>query len=304
MSKKKVAIIGSGRVGSNLAVSLWNTKKYEICAIIDKRPSAAKRIARRVHCPIFSTKPDALPNDASIIVIAIPDDMISDLVQRLLKVNVGILNNCMVVHTSGALSSELLNPLAIKGVGIAAIHPIQSFQEFEKAPTDLKNVYFGIEGSLNAIKAAENLVLDLGAIPVLITGAAKPFYHLACSIASNFLVTLLSMVFDILGTSGFDRKSIYQMLKPLLMTTLKNVETSSPEKALTGPVSRGDMETVAVHLQALKTKYPDYLESYVELAKITAQISLKEKRISEIQAEQLDELLRLYISTFDKCGRN
>lgn len=290
MKTKRVALIGCGRLGSTLAISLWG-KKYTISAIIDKNLANVRSIAQRVNCPILSVHVNDLPDNLPILLIATPDNSIHDVVSDLLKLDNGKLKHCLVAHASGAIACDILNPLIKKGARVASIHPIQTFQPSDSGPTNLKQVYFGIEADVNAIDDAEILVKDLGGIAVRIPSEAKPYYHLACSIASNFLVSLLYMVFEILSSLELNVSSINQMIKPLLMTTLKNVENSSPQKALTGPISRGDIETIKSHLHVLKQHFPDFLKSYRELATLATKISLEEKRITSDQSEKLIELL-------------
>lgn len=297
MKNKNAALIGCGRVGSTLAISLWE-REYKISAIIDVNQDITQSIAQRVNCPILSTKVSDLPVGLSIIFIATPDRIIKDIVLQLLALDKEILNHCLIAHTSGAVSYTILNPLIKKGARVASIHPIQTFLQFDNEPTNLKQVYFGIEASTEAIDDAELLVKDLGGIPIRIPTEAKPLYHLACSIASNFLVTLMTMVLDILCSFEYDfeydKELLFKMVEPLLMTTLKNIEEKTPEKALTGPISRGDIETVRAHLQSLNKYFPDYLQSYIELAVITSKVSLNENRISQIQSDRLIELLRSF----------
>ena len=199
----------------------------------------------------------------------------------------------IIAHTSGSMTSDVLSPLADLGA-VASLHPVQSFRKIADGPTPIKNIYFSVEGNPVAVRKLSSMVRELQAKPVQISADDKSVYHLACSVASNFLVTLMRMSFDMLRSAGFKEDQLFEIIEPLLATTLDNVKVNGPEKALTGPISRGDTETIKSHLNVLNQKFPEYLSSYIELANATVQLSLNDCRISENQAQKIIQMLIEY----------
>ncbi|MBN1349481.1 DUF2520 domain-containing protein [candidate division KSB1 bacterium] len=294
MTKKSVAIIGCGRVGSNLAFSLWKTKKYAIRALIDTQLSVAGALAGRTECPVYSVSINSIPDEPLLILIATPDDAINDVAKNLAARTDFEFSRCLVAHTSGALSSDILQPLAEKGAKIASLHPVQSFSKFEQQPTSLKNLYFGIEAAPDVAIEIDSIIKDLGGRAVHIAPEMKAFYHLACAITSNFSVTLLYIALNILQFTGIDKAIAAKILEPLVSTTLQNIAESSPEAALTGPIVRGDIETITKHLNALKSEFPEFAACYVQLAKITNKIGFDAQRITKAQSDNLVDLINQF----------
>ncbi|MDZ7261191.1 MAG: DUF2520 domain-containing protein [candidate division KSB1 bacterium] len=293
--EQKVVLIGAGRVGSTLAVHL-REKGYTICAVISRSRASASACAEKVQCPLAATDIQELPSAASIILITTPDDAIPSVVQSLVKLDPTLLKDRLVAHTSGALSSSILAPLKKEGALVASIHPVQTFPPVGNRIAHLTGVYFGIEGNDQAIKKARKLVEDLGGIPIVLPEEVKGLYHLACTMASNYLVTLIGASLTILRSLNLSEKEAFCLLKPLLEGTLKNIENSGVSKALTGPIARGDVETVRLHLTLLEEKYPDLLPLYLSLGTKAMEISLAQGKIELNQIQKLIELWSQKIS--------
>ncbi len=127
-----------------------------------------------------------------------------------------------------------------------SFHPLQSLTRADDASA-LEGAYIGLEGPPRGIAAGIELAVGLGMRYVVIPAEAKPRYHLAAAMASNFLVTLLGMVQEVLASLDIDRRDGLAMLEPLLRGTMDNLASRGPEEALTGPVVRGDVETLRSH---------------------------------------------------------
>ncbi|HDP99427.1 MAG TPA: DUF2520 domain-containing protein [bacterium] len=263
----RLAIIGVGRVGSALALAL-DKDVVETKAIIDSDSERLRIISNLVEASCYSTDIADLPV-VDVIIIAIPDDGIASMVARLEKVFSHQKLAQFVFHTSGVLTSEVLMPLKKKqSVFIASLHPVQTFSGSIDDQRRFKHAYFDVEGDAEAMVQAEIITNLLGSQLIEIIPEQKPIFHLACTMASNYLNSLLFMVTNLMKHIDLSEKEALNILYPLLEATLQNIKQDGLEKALTGPVLRGDIGTVQKHLQILQNKFPHFKQAYLELGKI------------------------------------
>jgi predicted short-subunit dehydrogenase-like oxidoreductase (DUF2520 family) len=159
-----------------------------------------------------------------------------------------------VFHTSGILPARLLSPLQRKGARIASIHPAQSFPD-KSAPARLfKGITWGIEGDAEALREGERIIRRLGGNVLRLAASDKAVYHTACSLASNAFAALVETAAGLLEETGIGREQAMTVLFPLVQGSLQNVKNFGLGKALTGPVVRGDLGTVRLHLEVLEKK--------------------------------------------------
>jgi len=251
-----IALIGSGRTGLALA-RLFSKRDIPVSVVVDIDLQEAEACQRLCSSTVISTQLDELPQNTSIVLIAVPDDAIADVGDQLAAGNI-ITRNIIAVHTSGLLSSRVLNKISDSGGLVASFHPCTSF--VAGAPVSLEGVCVTLEGDDEAVQRLTKLACQLGAIPKQISADAKPLYHAACALASNHFVALLHVVSQIMTGLG-DPDGIESLL-PLIRTTLDHVEESGVDGALTGPVSRGDSGTVQQHIRALAQYDPAILDIY------------------------------------------
>ncbi|MBN2266180.1 MAG: DUF2520 domain-containing protein, partial [Candidatus Aminicenantes bacterium] len=166
-----------------------------------------------------------------------------------------------VLHTSGSLPGSALAPLARRGATVASLHPVQAFPRKDMPASIFRGVTWAVEGDAAAVEAAARVVRALRGHILLLSAANKPLYHAACALASNALVALEWTAAGLLGRAGLDERASVAALRPLLQGTLQNVNSLGLEKALTGPILRGDAATVKRHLEALRAA-PEALEVY------------------------------------------
>lgn len=241
---KSFSVIGSGRVGTALALALCQ-KGLELKYLADSSPARARR-ARKLIGQGRATDDNLLAaRRAGIIFICVPDDLITEVVKEM---SAAELSGKFVFHTSGACSSELLQPLSLKGARVASFHPAQTFADYPGNPGLFKGIYIGIEGQPEAVELGKKLAVRLGSRVLLLSAAEKQLYHLAMCVSSNFLVILLFEVKELLKTVGLEEPAVLEILAPLLNKTLQNVKNLGVEASLTGPVARGDLKTVEKHL--------------------------------------------------------
>ncbi|MBC7348793.1 MAG: DUF2520 domain-containing protein [Candidatus Aminicenantes bacterium] len=279
---KTLSIIGAGRVGTSLAAALTR-KGLSLKYLSDPLPGRARRVRQMISQGRATTDNKLAARSAGIIFICVPDDLIPVVVKELQELD---WQGKYVFHTSGACASDLLQPLSKKGARVASFHPAQTFAGDLPEPGLFQGIYIGLEGQAEAVKLGQKLAARLGAQALLLSAREKPLYHLALSISSNFLIVLLNEVKELLRTSGLEEETILEILTPLLDKTLQNVKKLGIESSLTGPVIRGDLETVKKHL-TLTAKQPGLDRVYRALAsealKIAGRHGLSPKKIRALK---------------------
>jgi len=283
-----IVIIGAGKVGTSLGYAL-SRKKHTIKALVCKSIYSAMESQKMIgQGEIFDDKALAA-RQGQWIVLSVPDDEIEKSARELATSDMGW-EGRLVFHCSGLLSTESLKHLEKKGAWTASIHPIQSFPQKKPALDAFKGIYFGLEGKGKALDLAKRIVHQLESQYVILESQDKPLYHVACSMASNFLVTLLDAASLLLGQIGKDENVNFQLLLPLVQGTLQNVKNFNTHSALTGPIFRGDEKSIQKHLRALR-KFPLQKKIYQELGRYMLQIVEGEKKLPSKKIRALRALL-------------
>ena len=274
-----VAIIGAGRVGLTLARAL----------VLSGTPvRLLVRAARRVPAglPDPELKWQSALEVADLVIIAVPDDVITGVAQQLAKMG-GIGARHVVLHTSGVRGCEALVPLVASGAALGSIHPLQTFADAQGDPAALTGTPAVVEGSAEAVRAARGLAGALGMAPILeLSADRKPLYHAAAVFASNYVVTLAAVAERLAREAGAGDAS-GQLFHALLANTVRNLALEDPATALTGPIRRGDVGTVAAHLQVLDGS--DRI-LYVALAREALRLA-RTGGLEESEARRLERVL-------------
>ncbi len=257
-----VAIIGAGRLGSSLGRALAE-KGYPIVAVTCRRPSSAGESRKKIGQGKALTDNAAAVRAAGLIFLCLPDDEIWREVQSLSRALFDW-SGKIVYHTSGFLSSRVLEPLKTKGAIIGSFHPAQSFPRKAMPSSRFRGIFIGLEGDDRALFRAKEIVRRLGGRVLILSAGAKPLYHAACTMASNSLVVLMSATTRLLSRARIDEKTALQLLLPLVEGTLQNVKKLGPTSSLSGPFARFDFGTVEAHIESLRGS-PDLLSLYREL---------------------------------------
>ncbi len=261
---KTYSIVGAGRLGTALGAALAG-KGWQTEAIVDRDVRAARESRRIVGCGRVSTSLAAAAKAGGTVIIAVPDDAVSGVAAALARAP-GSWAKRNVFHTSGLLPADVLGPLAERGAWVASLHPVQSFPRKDVAPSVFEGITWGLEGDAAAFMEAERIVRALRGHVLLLSAKDKAIYHAACTLASNAFVALEWTAAGVLGQAGVPGEDAPGLLLPLVQGTLQNVKSLGLEKALTGPVVRGDVTTVREHLKALEAD-PAAREVYRVLGK-------------------------------------
>ncbi len=292
---KKIGFIGCGRVGSALALLLQQAG-YEVVGVASRRQTSAEILAERLGCPALDGPEVARQADALFLTTS--DDAIAPVSAALAGV-AAFHDGQIVLHLSGALTSEALAPAAAQGAITLSLHPIQSLASVEQAIAILPGSYFSIEGDDRGFCFAREVVARLKGQSFLLDAGAKVLYHAACVAASNYFVGLLACSLDLLEEADIPEEMRLPALLPLVAGTLNNIRTLGIPQALTGPIARGDAGTLEKHLAALEG-LPEQLRIYLSLGLKTVDVARAKGTITPEQAKDLRSLLMSHIGRLEE----
>ena len=287
-------IIGAGKVGSCFAVEL-SAAGYEVRFLTERNKSRTGRIKRNVKGLITSSEINAQAiEESDIVLICVQDKGISLAVDEI-KATGADIKGKLFIHTSGALSSEVFKKLKAGVKNTASFHPIQTFREISyKDNSLLRNIYFGIEGGSEAKKFLVKLVKSLKSKYIEIPKNKKYLYHSASVIASNFLVTYMDIISGILKSAGIKKGDAFEIYKPIIMQTLKNIEESGSIDSLTGPIERNDTELLSRQIESIAVEMPQLLEFYLNMSNETSKVALKKKSLTKEEFNKLNKIINEY----------
>ena len=294
--KPTVSIIGAGRLGQALALALQSSG-YPILALVARHRQKAGKAAALLSKTQGKPKPLALAAnqlaklpETDLILVATPDDAIAETALTLSSLLTGKARTAFL-HTSGALSSEALAPLAKNGFQTGSIHPLVSISDSVSGAASLRGAFFCLEGTRKAKLLAAAIVRDLGGNSFEIKPANKALYHAAAVMASPHLTALFELATEMLAACGLSQSKAQQVFMPLLESTVNNLKTSNPRQALTGTFARGDVATVRRHLEALsRPEFAAALEVYKLLGLRSLQLAEK-KDLDERLLKEIRKLL-------------
>jgi predicted short-subunit dehydrogenase-like oxidoreductase (DUF2520 family) len=287
---KDISIIGAGVVGTAVA-SLAQQAAYEVVAVASRSFESARRAAHVLGKGVAVEDPAEAARRGAIVLITTPDDAIATVCEKLARAK-AFRPGSVVAHCSGALSSEVLMPAKREcGAAIGSIHPMQTFPTVGIAISHFADTWCYCEGDEAAVAALRELFEAMGGHVEQIGTSGKVLYHAACVMACNYLVALLDAAADLAEAAGIDRARAVTAMHPLVAATVENVARLGCAGALTGPIARGDVETVGRHLEAIARSSPELTDLYALLGHRTLRIAENKGKLSEALVEQLRELL-------------
>lgn len=291
MNQKNVAIIGAGRVGGAVGY-LLSRAGYTITAAA-RTAGSAQKAAAFIGAKRSETDVSNAARAADIIFITTPDGAIKDTC-RILAKSGAIKPGALVIHMSGAHSLDLLESAGEVGALRAVIHPLQSVPSMELGVKNIPGSYFRIEADSSGIDICREIVKALGGIELRMPGwvsdrHSAALYHAGAVAVSNFFVSLIHYGLRFYISLGAERDVALKAVLPLIKGTLKNIEEAGIPSALTGPIMRGDIETVIGHIDAMKQRAPELLPLYLALARETVEVATERG----LPKEKAEEMLRL-----------
>jgi predicted short-subunit dehydrogenase-like oxidoreductase (DUF2520 family) len=242
-----IAFIGAGALASSMARSLGQ-RGYEIREFVIRKPAKRNEaLAREISAQLSTFKTCNL--DADILWLAVPDDAIADCANQLAKR--GSLRGKIALHSSGALGSDVLNPMRKAGAAVASVHPMMSFSAASQNP-DLTGVWFSVEGDSNAVRAARAIVAKLGGNLFNLKTDKKALYHAFGAMIAPLLVGHLEAAQQIGKRVGLDARKSRAVMKPIVEKVVAAFLEGGADKAFSGPFLRGDVKTVERHLVSIR----------------------------------------------------
>jgi predicted short-subunit dehydrogenase-like oxidoreductase (DUF2520 family) len=262
-----ISIIGAGRLGTALGKALRRAG-HRIELVVARRAANSRRAASLIGGdPLSVSAPRLLAFNAAarvrllrsdVVIISTPDDALPRIAQQLSQTfregtpaenRVG---TRVALHTSGAISSEVLAPLRRSGLAVGSLHPLVAAAGSGASSNIFRGVHVCIEGNREAVSAASSIIRDIGGHSFTIDPNSKALYHAAAVMSAGHLVVLFDLAIEMLVECGLSARRAHQVLLPLLDSTAKNLSAKTTAQALTGPFARGDFETVKKHLKAIK----------------------------------------------------
>jgi predicted short-subunit dehydrogenase-like oxidoreductase (DUF2520 family) len=278
--KSTISLIGAGNLAQALGPAL-KAAGYKIDFVAARETASSRRRAAMLAGTLEARTQslnDAGPS-SDILWICHTDDALAE-TSKLLAGKPGW-SGKIVFHSSGALSSDVLSPLKRKGASTASLHPMMTF--VPGATPRMDEVPFAVEGDSRAVTVARRIVRDLGAESFAIKKAAKPLYHALGSFSSPLIVAALVTAERVGRGAGLSASQTRRVMGPILRQTMKNYAERGAAAAFSGPIKRGDLNTVIRHLKELK-RVPGASEVYRALVK---------SALMDLPSAKRKELMRL-----------
>jgi predicted short-subunit dehydrogenase-like oxidoreductase (DUF2520 family) len=272
-----INIIGAGRVGRALGRLFASQSNLRIQQVFNRTQESNELAIKFIGDGIGITQLKQLA-PADIIMLSVADDQLSALCQQLVAQNL-LRPGSVLFHCSGSKSSELLQAAKQFGIAVASVHPVRSFANPDLVARNFKGTFCSVEGDLPAIKILINIFEAIGAQMIQIDAAHKSLYHAASVFGSNYLVTLMNVALEAYQAAGIAPQIARQLLQPLATQTLDNVFQMGVADALTGPIARGDMDTVMAQEQIVRTWNAPSGQLYHDFIAPTLHIAQQKKSI-------------------------
>lgn len=288
--KESFVVVGAGRVGTTMARVLVDTG-YPCLGLFGRNPEKVRASSEFTGAPGYGELRPEIVSRAQVVLIGVPDGAIATAARELADRG-AVGSGAVLLHFSGLITSEALAPSARAG-GRASVHPNLAVADFRTAFKKIPGTYFGIEGDERGAALARRMVGHVGGIAVSIPARGKTAYHLAAVFASNGMVVLASMAAEILQSIGVAPDDAGKITARLMLGTAQNLSELDLLRALTGPVVRGDAETVASHLEAMETMSPDMSRVYRLLFLRMVELGLAAGRGTEDDYRPLRTLLKV-----------
>ncbi len=283
-----VGVIGAGRAGTALGAALARAGHTVVAASAVSDASVHR--ARAAFPGAVITDPGQVLRRADLVLLTVPDDVLPGLISGLVATGAPVQGR-LLAHASGRHGLAVLEPAARRGGLPLALHPVMTFTGRSDDVDRLSGTCFGVTAPEVLRPAAEALVIEMGGEPVFISEENRDLYHAALAGAANHLITLVAEAADLLKAAGVTNPA--RLLGPLLSASLDNALRLG-DAGLTGPVARGDAETVAAHVAALgaaESASPAAIAAYIAMARLTADRALATGLLKPADAERLLDVL-------------
>jgi len=266
-----IGIVGAGAVGTALGVALARAG-WPVVAVASRDAGRRARFRDLVGPGVRAfAEATAVLDEAELVILAVPDDALPELAGEL-----RLYSGQALVHTSGALGAEVLEPAMAAGTQVGSFHPLVSFADLERSIEALRGATVAVEGDDELAHLLGRLAESVGATPVRLAPGTKPAYHAAAVLAAGGFIALLDAIAELGRVVGLDEPGSLAVFGRLTEQTMANARALGIRAALTGPMTRGDVGTLRRHLEVLAASAPDVLPLYRAAAE--REIALAEAR--------------------------
>jgi predicted short-subunit dehydrogenase-like oxidoreductase (DUF2520 family) len=276
--RPRITIVGAGNLGTALAMCLHRAG-YVIDQVVFRNSGASRRraaaLAKRVGARAVDVARATI--DSDVVWLCVPDDAVAKVERSLAQKSDW--KGRVALHSSGALASDEMAALRRRGALAASVHPLMTFVAGSRqaglsrtgllhtgSQPSLAGVPFAIEGDAPAVRASRAIVKELGGKAYTIRRQDKVAYHAWGTFASPLLTALLATTEHVAAAAGVNRREAKRRMLPILQQTLANYVALDAAGSFSGPIVRGDVETIRRHLRVLR-KVPEAGEVYAALAK-------------------------------------
>lgn len=242
----KVGIIGAGKVGCSMG-KYFMDNGITVTGYSSRSKESVEKAATFTKTKAFDT-PEQVVSESDLIFLATPDGKIEEVWKEIALYSI---QGKVFCHFSGALSSNVFSGREEKGVHACSLHPMYAFNDKFTSYEKLNSIIFTAEGDEAALTAVRSLMQSLGNEMLVMRSDKKVRYHASASILSNMMIGLYETGIRMLADCGFAEEEAKKLAKPLVSGNIHNLLATSPEEALSGPIERGDVQTVQKHLEEL-----------------------------------------------------
>ena len=282
-----IGIAGTGRVAQALG-RLLRESGQPVVSVGGRSAAHARAAAEFVGNSVTPLPFSELSRHASRLIVAVPDSVITEVAAAIASTGSG---EGVALHTSGTVGPEALNPLKLRGFACATFHPLQTIADPAEGVAALRGIAFATCGDEPAMAWAEQIAHLVNGFVIHVRAERLPLYHAAAVMASNYLVGLTSAAQTLMERAGVEKEMSLRALAPLARTALDNALAHGPVDALTGPIERGDIETVRRHLKALESVPEQILRLYCAAGLEVLEIA-RVRGLSSEAAQSIEQELR------------
>lgn len=247
---ERLVIVGPGRLGLSLGYALWQTDSLESLEYRGRRPEPPSHPLFTQGVARYTFGLERPRPGTTAVFLAVPDDAVPGLAQTLAAQGEAP-GGCSAFHLSGALSTDSLGPLHAVGYRVGSFCPMQTIVHPVTGADRLPGSTVAIAGEQQALLVAHRLLHALGCTPLLVPARWRPTQHAAAVLGSNYLAVVLASAYRQLGAAGVSGEEAMNALLALARGTIDNIEEMGLGRALAGPITRGEVETLSLHLRSL-----------------------------------------------------
>ncbi len=301
-NRDTIFFLGPGTIGTSLCL-LLEQAGFEIAGMWGRSAGSLKGMSSSLKCPRFHGSIPPEIADATDVFITTSDSAINDIAVSLSRSGY-VTDGVVIFHCSGALDSSVLGPLRELGASVGTFHPLQSVPTVESGIQALPGSFFTLEGDALAVSTGRRLVEAIGGAALELQGTSRGIYHASASMASNYLVTLVWSAVRMMASAGAPVEEALRALRPMMTNVLDNMSGLGLQGALTGPIARGDLETVRIQLDAVAEKSPGDLPLFLALARSTLELAEEKGGLGEDCIAGLKDVIESFDGSIRKEGQD